>query len=84
MEPGIGGGTDDESEEESAVSGARLMVCRYLRLVGVAYVEDVVVAGVALADVRVRRACARVVLKEIHLVARLKWGALLTCRAPRS
>ena len=47
---------DDESEEESPFSGLRLLVCLYLRrLVGVVYVEDVVVSGVALADARVRR-----------------------------
>ena len=71
MEPGSGGGTDDESEEESAVSGARLMVCRYLRLVGVANVRDVVVSGVALTEARLRIELARVVLKETTLVARL-------------
>ena len=67
MEPGSGVVFDDESEEESPLARARLLVCLYLRrLVGVAYVEDAVVAGVAPMAVRLRRALARVVLKEKH------------------
>ena len=67
--------SDDESEEESSFAGARLMVCLYLRrLVGVAYVEDAVVSGVAFMDGRGRvckRVLVRVVLKETHLVERM-------------
>ena len=63
--------TDDESEEESPFARARLMVCLYLRLVGVAYVKDMVVSGVALTEARLRIELARVVLKETTLVARL-------------
>ena len=94
MEPGTTGGVaDDESEEESAVVGARLIVCRYLRLVGVACVEDAVVSGAVPKDVRARvskEVLVRVVLRETHLLerrcavlykpGRFKTGVLMTCR----